>query len=137
MQITRQTEYAIRILLELATLPPGQVISSKVIAQRQDIPEDFLKKIVQQLVISGMVSTQRGTQGGVRLVADIEQVTIADVMAAIEGPLGINPCLLPGYSCENMPQCPIRPVLARAQAAFLNELRKETLADLLKKKVTG
>jgi len=133
MQITRQAEYAIRTLLELASLSPGEVLASKVISERQEIPEDFLKKIVQLLSLSGLVVTQRGTQGGVKLAKPKDQITIADVIAAVEGPLAINPCLAPGYTCKNMKTCPVRPVLARAQKAFIAELKKETLADLLAK----
>jgi Rrf2 family protein len=137
MQFTRQTEYAVRILLELARLSYGEVLPSKVISERQDIPEDFLKKTVQLLALSGLVTTHRGTQGGVRLAKPVEQVTIADVLIAIEGPLAINPCLAPGYDCKNCKTCPVHPVFARAQRALMRELSKETLADLLQKSSSG
>lgn len=130
MQLTRQSEYALKILLELARHPFGEVISSKIISERQDIPEDFLKKTIHLLALGGLVTTQRGTQGGVRLAKSAEQINIADVVAAIEGQVSINPCLSPGYICPNQEKCSINPVLARAQQAFLNELSKESLADL-------
>lgn len=133
MELTRQTEYAIRILLELAAQPSGEVLSSKTISERQDIPEEFLKKTVQLLSINGLVVTQRGTQGGVRLAKPADKITIADVVASIEGPLAINPCLLPGYECKNSKTCVVRPVLARAQNAMLSELSQNTLADLISK----
>jgi Rrf2 family protein len=131
MELTRQTEYAIKILLELAGQPSGEVLPSKIISERQDIPEEFLKKTVQLLSVNGLVVTQRGTQGGVRLAKPADQITIADVVAAIEGPLAINPCLLPGYECKNKKTCIVRPVLVRAQNAMLAELGKNTLADLI------
>lgn len=130
MQLTRQSEYALKILLELASHPVGEVISSKTISERQDIPEDFLKKTIHLLALGGLVSTLRGTQGGVRLAKSAEQINIADVVAAIEGPVSINPCLVPGFICPNQEKCSINPVLARAQKAFLDELSKESLADL-------
>ena len=133
MQLTRQSEYALKILLELAGYPYGEVLSSKIISERQDIPEDFLKKTIHLLALGGLVSTQRGTQGGVRLAKQAEQINIADVLTAIEGAVAINPCLAPGYSCPRQAECNISPVLARAQQAFLNELRKESLADLAHK----
>ena len=132
MQLTRQSEYAIRTLLELAALPYGELLSSKVISEHQDIPEDFLKKTVHLLSLGGLVTTHRGPQGGVKLAKAADQITLADIVAAIEGPIAINPCLAPGYFCPNQVSCPVSPVLARAQQAFLAELSKPTLADLVK-----
>ena len=60
MQITRQTEYAIRTLLELAKVPKGEVLQVKLISDRQSIPVEFLKKTVQLLALAGLVSTRRG-----------------------------------------------------------------------------
>jgi Rrf2 family protein len=130
MQLTRQSEYAIRIMLELARLPFGEVLSSKVISERQEIPEEFLKKTVQLLSLNGLVITQRGIQGGVRLGRPGGEITIADIVAGIEGPLALNPCLSPGYQCKNSGTCVVHSVLMRAQNAVLKELGKETLADL-------
>lgn len=134
MQITRQTEYAVRTLIELASLPYGEVLSSKVISHKQEIPEEFLKKTIQMLSSNGLVITQRGIQGGVKLARPAEQITIADVIVAIEGPFAINPCLVPDYNCKNRKTCPVNPVLARAQKALITELSKETLADLVNTK---
>lgn len=131
MQITRQAEYAIKIMLELAKHEGKEVVSSKLIAERQGIPEDFLKKTVHLLALQGLVVTQRGVQGGVRLGKPAGEITIADIIAAVEGPLAINICLDPGYECPNKPTCAVHRVLARGQAALLRELSRETLSDLL------
>lgn len=131
MQITRQAEYAIKIMLELAKHEGKEVVSSKLIAERQGIPEDFLKKTVHLLALQGLVVTQRGVQGGVRLGKPASEITIADIIAAVEGPLAINICLDPGYECPNKPTCAVHRVLARGQAALLRELSRETLSDLL------
>ena len=132
MQLTRQCEYAIRTMLELASHPYGEIISSKIISERQDIPEGFLKKTIQLLAVSGLVNTVRGIQGGVRLAKPAEDIKVSDVVEAIEGPIAINPCLASGYVCPNQPQCRISPVLARAQSAFIAELNRDSLADLVK-----
>lgn len=138
MQITRQTEYAIRILLELAEAPEGSLVPARAIAERQGIPEGFLMKTVQLLARAGLVVTQRGMQGGVRMVQPPEKITIADVLTIVEGPIALNICLNPGYSCPNMPTCGVRETLARAQEALIEELNKKTLADLARRKeVTG
>lgn len=131
MQITRQTEYAVKTLAELGRVPYGQLLSSKVIAQRHNIPEDFLHKTIQVLSRAGLVTTQRGVQGGVRLARSLEKITLADVIEAMEGPIALNVCLSQGFQCDNMDTCQVRRVLASAQAAMLRELRKKTLADMV------
>ena len=129
MQITRQSEYAIKTILELSK-NFGESISAKEISVRQDVPEFFLKKTVQILARAGMVQTQRGASGGVKLIVKPQDITIADVIKVIEGNLAINVCLAEGNSCPNQGFCQVRKILSRTQQAMEAELAKETFADL-------
>ncbi|MEQ8173985.1 MAG: Rrf2 family transcriptional regulator [Syntrophomonadaceae bacterium] len=131
MQITRQSEYAIRTMLELAKAPAGELLSTRYVSEQQDIPEDFLKKTVKLLVLADLVYTQRGTNGGIRLLKCPDQITILDIVTAVEGPLALNVCLAPGYQCPNKPGCPVSAIMARAQQALARELSASTLADIL------
>lgn len=130
MQMTRQTEYAIRTLLALATAPKGVLVPSRVIAAEYDLPEKFLNKTIQILVRAGLVETRRGLQGGIRLAVPADSITIADVAVAIEGRIAINPCLADNYYCRNSAVCRVRAILERAQEAMIAELSRETLAEL-------
>ena len=85
LQITRQTEYGIKTMIELAQSPEGQFISARTISERQEIPETFLHKTLQLLSRAGLVVTQRGVQGGVRLAVAADKITILDILNAIEG----------------------------------------------------
>ncbi|MDI9467019.1 MAG: Rrf2 family transcriptional regulator [Bacillota bacterium] len=134
MQITRQSEYAIRTMLELARAQEGEVLSTRYISEQQDIPEDFLKKTIKLLALADLVSTQRGTGGGVRLARPAEQINLFDIITAIEGPISLNVCLSPSYNCPNQPTCPSNRVFRRAQDALVSELKKETLADMIQAK---
>lgn len=131
MQITRQTEYAIRTLIELSKAPLGTMLHTKDISQKQEIPEGFLTKTIQVLAHAGLVTTQRGSQGGVCLSVSPDKITIADVLTVTEGRLGLNVCLTQSGYCPNMAVCPVHSVLKRAQDAMLAELKKETFADLV------
>ncbi len=131
MQITRQTEYAIRTALELSTAPFGEFIQTKHISERHSIPEVFLKKTIQLLSRAGLVITQRGSQGGVRLARPSNEITLADILVAIEGPLALNVCLGENYHCPNRPTCRVHRIIGRAQAALIKELTRETLADIV------
>ena len=132
MQITRQDEYAIRTVFELAKLEKGEFIDSKTVARRQDLPEKFLNKTVQILARSGLVESRRGMQGGIRLAIGADRITMADVIEAIEGKIAINPCLAENYYCERMPACQVHRVLKRTQSVMLKELNRESFADLVK-----
>lgn len=133
MQITRQSEYAVKTLLELAQSPGGETLPTKEISKRQDIPEDFLKKTIQLLARGGLISTQRGAQGGIRLRVPAHEITLAHVIEAIEGPLAINPCLVTGSHCPNKSFCQIRTILERAQNSLKKELSRETLQDIVER----
>jgi len=132
MQITRQTEYAIRTMLELALAPEGEVLSTRYISERQDIPEDFLKKTIKLLALADLVVTQRGTGGGVRLAKPADQITMLDIITAVEGPISLNVCLSPAYNCPNQPTFPSKQVFQRAQEALVAELKRQSLADMVK-----
>ena len=60
MQITRQSEYAIRTLVEMAKHPAEEMLTTSYIAEQQEIPPDFLKKTIKLLILAGLIGTQRG-----------------------------------------------------------------------------
>ena len=122
MQITRQTEYAIRTILELSAHPFGNYVQTKVIAHNKDIPELFLAKTIQLLARAGIVQTQRGVQGGVRLNRPCSAITLKEVISAVEGEPSINRCLSENDSCKNTTTCKVHAALGRARDALLKEL---------------
>lgn len=130
MEITKKAEYAISALLELA-MNPGQYISSKEIAYRQNIPANFLPQIVALLGNKGWVEGMRGPGGGVRLISDPHKISVLEIVELIEGPIAITKCLSVGGSCTKEDHCPLNPVWKKAQNAMLNVLSQTTLADVL------
>lgn len=130
MEITKKTEYAVSALVELAT-HPGEYISSKTIAARQDIPVNFLPQIMALLGAQGWVIGVRGPGGGVRLEIDPKTLTVKDVIELIEGPIAISKCLDHELTCTREGRCPIQPVWREAQEAFVAVLQKRTIADLV------
>ncbi|NMA61466.1 MAG: Rrf2 family transcriptional regulator [Firmicutes bacterium] len=130
MEITKKTEYAVSALVELAS-NPGEYISSKTIAARQDIPANFLPQIMALLGTTGWVLGVRGPGGGVRLEVDPSTITIRDVIELIEGPIAISKCMSHEFSCNRDGRCPMQPVWREAQEAFVNVLGQRTIADLV------
>lgn len=118
-------------LVELAS-HPGEYISSRTIATRQEIPANFLPQIMALLGAQGWVLGVRGPGGGVRLEVDPTTLTIKDVIELIEGPIAISRCLDHELSCPREGRCPIHPVWREAQEAFISVLQNRTIADLVK-----
>jgi len=133
MQITRQADYAIRAMLYLANMQPGERAATSQIAETKKIPSSFLAKIISQLSIAGLIHTSRGAHGGVTLARQPDQITVLDVVEAIDGPISINNCTLDPRVCEFGEECPIRPLWCDLQAELISRLRSTTFERFVKK----
>jgi Rrf2 family protein len=87
VRVTAKVDYAVRAAIELAAAPPGQPVKGDQLAQAQDIPVKFLENILSALKRASLVRTQRGADGGYWLARPAEQITVADIVRAVEGPL--------------------------------------------------
>jgi Rrf2 family protein len=133
MQITRAADYAVRIMIHLATLPPGSRPNCGVLAQAGEIPEHFVLKILQLLVRARLIQSQRGAGGGFTLAVDPREITLLDIVEAVEGPTALNACLARGLGCTRKGWCPAHSVWAEAQEAMTAVLRRATIAALAQK----
>jgi Rrf2 family protein len=134
MQITRQADYALRAVRYLAQQGPNQraATSVVVVAKEMKIPPSFLAKIISQLSISGLVQTSRGAHGGVMLARPPEEITLLDVVEAIDGPVLLNECVGEPGKCEFSEECAMHPVWMEAQQLLTKRLRETTFAQLVK-----
>ena len=130
MQITRATDYAVRILIFLATLPEDARVAAPEVARGIDAPESFVSKVLQQLVQRGLVSSYRGASGGFQLEIQPDNVSLLDVVEAIEGPLQINLCLPGEATCDRKSWCGAHPIWSEAQAALKNVLQGASIAKM-------
>jgi Rrf2 family protein len=87
MRISAKVDYAVRAAVELAAATDEKPIKAERIATAQDIPLNFLENILGELRHAGIVRSHRGAEGGFRLAKPADQVTVADVIRAVEGPL--------------------------------------------------
>ena len=131
LQITRQTEYAIRGLLELAERDNGSPIRLKTLAEACDVSEAFLAKIFQMLSQHNVVKSHRGVKGGFSLGRERDQITLREVVEICEGGIALNHCLRRINTCERVDDCKVHRVWDTAQAAMTKALDETTLADLV------
>ena len=132
MIITRATEYAIRAVLYLAKQPRDQIVYKKDICQTQQITPAFLTKILQPLIKAGIVGSQRGVGGGFFLRRSPEEVTLLDVVKALEGPLYLNQCLTAPGICERDIFCPVHGAWKEIRAELMSTLERYTFAVLIR-----
>jgi Rrf2 family protein len=135
MQITRQADYAVRAVLHLAR-SGDQRTATSVIAEEQRIPPSFLAKIVSQLSIAGLLHTSRGARGGVVLAHAAKDITLLEVIEAIDGPIQLNECVGDNGSCSFDDNCPLRPVWCEAQEELVGRLKNTNFADIVAKEQT-
>jgi Rrf2 family nitric oxide-sensitive transcriptional repressor len=131
MQLTRFTDYSLRVLIHLGCHPDVQATVAKMAAEH-GISRHHLTRVVHQLGTRGYIETVRGKGGGFRLARAPDQIRIGDVVRDMEPSFDLAECFRPGESaCHLLPACALRPVLAEAGRVFLASLDRYTLADLL------
>ena len=130
MQLTRAADYAVRMMIHLATLPSDSRTNRAALAVACEIPEPFVGKILQSLTRAGLIASHRGVNGGFALTRSPGSVSILDVIEAVEGPTLLNICIRPGDSCTRKSWCPAHTVWVEAQHAMTAVLRRATLASL-------
>lgn len=131
MQITRQADYALRAMLFLARQDERAPTSK--IAETQKIPSSFLAKIISQLSIAGLIHTSRGAGGGVALARKPEEISLLDVVEAIDGPITLNECTSNPTLCMFGETCPLHEVWCETQKDMVRKLQDATFDKLLER----
>src|SRR4051794_34943049 len=130
MQLTRAADYAVRVMIHLAGLPPGTRVSRSELSTSAECPEQFLCKVLQSLTRAGMVISHRGNTGGFELDERHRGASLLEVVEAIEGPLHLNICLTSESGCVRQSWCPAHLAWAEAQHAMEVVLAGRKIADL-------
>ncbi len=130
MQLTRAADYAVRVMIHLASLPPGTRLPLNTLAAAVNVPESFLSKVLQSLTRAGLVASRRGTDGGFTLATGTNGTSMLDVIQAIDGPIQLNVCLAHDGSCDRSGTCPAHPVWVRAQEALIKVLSEAKLGEM-------
>jgi len=129
MQITRFTDYAIRVLTYCA-LRDGGLATTQEIAERYGISTNHLVKVVQELSRHGYLAAARGKGGGIRLARPPEQINLGELIGRLEE-MELAECFGSGNACRITPACRMAAILAEARAAFLAALSRHTLAEVV------
>ena len=134
MEITKAADYGLRAMYRLGQAPMNVSALIGDIAAEMNIPAQFLHKVMPRLVKAGLVRSRRGARGGYRLAKQPSEISLLQIVQAIDGPIYINRCLFDHEDCTMDDFCPIRPVFQDAQDALRKALDDSSLADLITRK---
>jgi Rrf2 family protein len=135
--LTSRAKYALRATMALAELKAANGWTAAAeLAETAEVPRKFLEAILTQLRDQGLVESRRGPAGGHRLVGQPAEVSAADVIRAIDGPLALTPCASATAfkacdDCTSIDSCRLRHLMRNARDAVANVLESRTLADLI------
>ena len=130
MEITRETDYAIRCVLYLAR-KKEKVLMVDEISRNMAIPRSFLAKILQKLTKGKIVTSFRGVKGGFQLAKRPEEISLLDVIEIIEGPVAMNACAVDKKVCSFSGTCTVHPVWVELRKVTESYLRNTDFGKLL------
>lgn len=133
LRLSKLTDYAVVVLLRLAeAAEPGEgVQTSPGIALATGVPEPTVAKVLKALSAAGLVSSLRGARGGYRLVGPLDEIAVADVITAVDGPIALTACVEGAVSpCEVRGLCAVKGRWELVNNAIRSALEAITLADM-------
>jgi Rrf2 family protein len=130
MGVSTKARYALRIMVRLARMAPGDSATVQVLSAREDLSTDYAAQIMMAMRRSGLVVSRRGVGGGVALARLASLISVADVVEAAEGPIRVVDCAENGADCRRAPQCVTREVWEEATRRLKSFFEGVTLDSL-------
>lgn len=131
MRFSTSIEYAIHGLIYLANSPKGTSVMITNVARATKVPEAYLRKVFQQLTRGGILLSKRGMNGGFYLDRDPREITLKDIVEAIDGSLPIYSCLRTTRRCGLATPCPVHEAFEQARLRMAEVLEATSVKDLL------
>ncbi|MBM7557560.1 RrF2 family transcriptional regulator [Halanaerobacter jeridensis] len=133
MKLSQASDYAFRAVLYLAKQGVGNRVDAQTISEVENIPKRFLLKTFRKLAQTDIIESYRGKYGGYALAKDPADVTLLDVVEAVEGPIEVNRCLVEPEACnkQGADTCRIHHALYDVRETITDKLKEYTFAKLL------
>lgn len=131
VKYSKATNYALHTMLHLALLNTNKPVGVQILAEQQKVSSTYLSKILTKLVKESMITSASGANGGYSLPQGWESISFLDIIYAIEGKSSLFDCDL-----NHGPECSIQKVMLRSEEKMEEELRKQTIADLIVERKT-
>src|SRR5204863_7404198 len=130
LRLSKKADYALIAMKHLALRGDRGSSSAREIAELYDVPIELMAKVLQRLVQRGLLASHQGTHGGYQLGRGPAQISVADVIQAIEGPVTVTACSTDEGQCEQFSKCNVRDPLFKVRDRILAALGECTIAEL-------
>ena len=130
LRLSKKADYALIAMKHLALRGDRRSSSAREIAALYDIPIELMAKVLQRLVRRGLLASHQGTRGGYQLARVPAQISVADVIQAIEGPVTVTACSTDEENCEQFSKCSVRDPLWRIKDRILSALATCSLQEV-------
>jgi Rrf2 family protein len=132
--VRRNTDYALRAMINLARNYKKKLVSSRTIAIQEKVPYQLACKLMQRLHKVKLIKSTMGTKGGFYLSRKPDKITLLEIIEAVQESLSLNRCMLAKFECPKQKTCTIKPRLAELQEYIGKYLKNITLAELAQEK---
>lgn len=136
LRLSKKSDYALISMKHLATRPDGGAASAREISEAYAIPLELLAKVLQRLVRARLLLSVQGTRGGYRLARPAANISVADVIQSVDGPVTVTACSPDDHACGQFTTCSIRDPLWKIKNRILETLTTVSLAELAAEAVT-
>ena len=130
LRLSKKADYALLAMRHLAAQADRDAVSAREVAEAYDIPAELLAKVLQQLARAGLLGSHHGIRGGYALARPAKEMTVADVIQAIDGPLNVTACSETDHSCDQYSKCNIRDPLWKIKDRIVAALAATSVAEL-------
>lgn len=137
IRLSRITDYGIVLMVRLAQNPDDEARNARNLAAEADLPAPVVSKVLKTLAREGLLSSQRGSKGGYTLARSAEDISVPEMITALEGPISLTECSAHPGACSQELSCDVREPWQRINSAVHDALSKITLADLATPEVAG
>jgi len=137
IRLSRITDYGIVLMVELARSADGEARNARNLAAETDLPVPVVSKVLKSLARGGLLASQRGSKGGYTLARSAADISVPEMITALEGPISLTECTVHPGACSQESSCDVRGPWQRINTAVESALAKITLADLAAPQLPG
>ena len=137
IRLSRITDYGIVLMVQLARSADGEARNARNLAAEADLPVPVVSKVLKSLARGGLLASQRGSKGGYTLARSAADISVPEMITALEGPISLTECTVHPGACSQESSCDVREPWQRINTVVESALAKITLADLAAPRAPG